>query len=151
MSHELRTPLNGILNFSEMMEKEMFGPIAEEYKEMAADINSSGNHLLTLLNDILDLSKMDIGKVKLREEKFSMLKEIIDAIRIISSDMKFNSNSSVKLTYNIAGDLDLFLGDRRMFKQILLNLLSNATKFTDVGEISLSLFRYEIVLRLPSS
>ena len=141
MSHELRTPLNGILNFSLMMKKEMFGSISTEYKEMAEDIHSSGIHLLNLVNDILDFSKMDVGKMKLNEEEFDMLDEIRGAIKIISSDVvQCNQESAVKITSEIQAGLSKFRGDRRMFKQILLNLLSNASKFIEVGTIQLNLF-----------
>lgn len=137
MSHELRTPLNGILNFSSMMEQEMFGEIGEDYKEMSRDIHSSGTHLLNLVNDILDFSKMDIGKVSLHEEEFDLEKEVIEAVKIVSSDRK--KDDHITISYHIKG-VEVLYADRRMVKQILLNLLSNASKFTDSGEISLNIF-----------
>lgn len=140
MSHELRTPLNGILNFSTMMKGEMMGPLNEDYKEMSGDIYESGSHLLNLVNDILDFSKMDIGKMKLREETFSILKEADGAIKIIDSDTPTDKNSDKKISYNLEKGLSFFYGDRRMFKQILLNLLSNASKFVESGEINLNIF-----------
>lgn len=137
MSHELRTPLNGILNFSQMMRKEMFGPINADYKEMLNDIYASGEHLLNLVNDILDFAKMDIGKMQLREEQFDLIQEINESVKIIAEDAKQNG---VKIITNIDHSLRNFFGDRRMFKQIMLNLLSNAVKFTDSGgEIDLAL------------
>lgn len=144
MSHELRTPLNGILNFSLMMKKEAFGPLDADYKEMAQDIYSSGSHLLNLVNDILDFSKMDVGKMKLNEEEFDMLEEIRGAIKIISSDAsQHDQNHAVKITSEVESGLSKFFGDRRMFKQILLNLLSNASKFVEEGSIKLNLFTDE--------
>ena len=143
MSHELRTPLNGILNFSSMMEKEMLGEISEDYKEMAVDIKSSGTHLLNLVNDILDFSKMDVGKVKLREERFAILEEVNGAIKIVTSDIESHTDNGVEIIYHIDEGISQFYGDRRMFKQILLNLLSNAAKFTYEGEISLNIYANE--------
>lgn len=141
MSHELRTPLNGILNFSMMMKKEMFGPLDAEYKEMANDIHSSGSHLLNLVNDILDFSKMDIGKMNLHEEEFDMSEEVKVALKIVLSDVdSYDENSAVKIISEIEIKNANFRGDRRMFKQILLNLLSNASKFVDKGSITLRLF-----------
>lgn len=142
MSHELRTPLNGILNFSLMMKKEMFGPLNSDYKEMALDIHSSGSHLLNLVNDILDFSKMDIGKMNLHEEQFDVVEEISVAMKIVLSDVeRYGENSAI----NVVSKIDVkdinFYGDRRMFKQILLNLLSNASKFVEEGSIILRLFR----------
>lgn len=141
MSHELRTPLNGILNFSMMMQKEMFGPLDAEYKEMASDIHASGVHLLNLVNDILDFSKMDIGKMKLSEEKFSVVEEAKASLKIVLSEFEgHEKNNEIKILSEIKiGDLEFF-GDRRMFKQILLNLISNAAKFTERGHIILRLF-----------
>ena len=141
MSHELRTPLNGILNFSLMMKKEMFGPLDPEYQEMASDIHSSGAHLLNLVNDILDFSKMDIGKMKLNEEEFDMIEEVKSAMKIVLSDVeRYGENSAVSVISKIEIKDVNFYGDRRMFKQILLNLLSNASKFVEVGSIILKLF-----------
>lgn len=136
MSHELRTPLNGILNFSSMMEQEMFGDISDDYKEMSQDIHSSGRHLLNLVNDILDFSKMDIGQVSIKEEEFEIEREVIEAVKIVSCERRKDEN--IKISYRIEGVTKIF-ADRRMFKQILLNLLSNASKFTDSGEITLNI------------
>lgn len=154
MSHELRTPLNGILNFSTMMEKEMLGDISDDYKEMAVDIKASGNHLLNLVNDILDFSKMDVGKVVIKEENVDILEEITGAIKIVTSDIEFHTDNDVGIVYHIGEGVSKFYGDRRMFKQILLNLLSNASKFTYAGEIALNVFtnaKNEFVLEVKDS
>ncbi len=144
MSHELRTPLNGILNFSFMMQKKMFGEINEEYVEMSTDIHTSGMHLLNLVNDILDFSKMDLQKVQLNESEFNLILEIKEAVKITSSDNAAMDYGATRVLYEIVpnitnGNLQ-FYGDRRMIKQILLNLLSNAVKFTDRGKVTLKLF-----------
>jgi signal transduction histidine kinase len=131
MSHELRTPLNGILNFTYMMEKEMFGPLNEEYKELLGDIHSSGKHLLNLLNDILDFAKMDVGKMQLNEEEFEIAQELKQTIKIIAPDAK---QKGVTIHTDIEHGLRMFRGNRRFFKQICLNLLSNASKFTESGD-----------------
>jgi len=141
VSHELRTPLNGILNFSEMMKNEMFGQLNSDYKEMAQDIHLSGKHLLNLVNDILDFSKISMGKATIHEEEFDIRNEIASIIRIISSGAQFhNQSSKVKLTSEIAPEIDQFRGDRMMFKQIILNLMSNALKFTESGTVELRVF-----------
>ncbi len=114
-----------------MMEKEMFGSLNEEYKELLGDIHSSGKHLLNLLNDILDFAKMDVGKMQLNEEEFEIVQELNQTIKIIAADAKQNG---VTIHTDIEPGLKLFRGNRRFFKQICLNLLSNASKFTESGD-----------------
>lgn len=137
MSHELRTPLNGILNFTCMIKQEAFGEINDDYKEMLEDIYSSGQHLLNLVNDILDFAKMDVGKMNLHEEEFSIVSELQQSIKMVNEEAK---NNGVLIQSNIEHGLKGFFGDRRFFKQISLNLLSNAIKFTNSGDqINISL------------
>lgn len=130
MSHELRTPLNAINGFSEIMVGEMFGALGDaRYKGYAQDILSSGQHLLALINDILDMSKIEAGKMKLRFEPLSLEEVAEDAVRLVR-----NRAEAAGLTLAIDfPHLPEVEGDYRAVKQVLLNLLSNAIKFTPRG------------------
>ena len=127
MSHELRTPLNAILGFADILSHQYFGPIGDKYKEYAGDIETSGQHLLTLVNEILDLSAIEAGKQSLIKESLST-KEIVDECEKIIVG-KAQSNG-IGLVTKIPKDLPPIYADRRAAMQILLNLLSNAVKFT---------------------
>ncbi len=139
MSHELRTPLNAIIGFSDAMVKETFGAITnEKYAEYAADIHQSGNHLLDLINDILDVSAIEEGKLKLYEEELDVAEATRAAIRLIASRIE---EDNIKLTTEFSPDIPRIFADGRRFKQIILNLMSNSAKFTEQGgEISVYLF-----------
>jgi PAS domain S-box-containing protein len=130
MSHELRTPLNGIIGFAEFLSDGKPGPLNDKQKEYLGDILNSGRHLLHLINDMLDLVKVQAGKVELNVERFSLLdviNEVITGVRPIAE------SKGTAVTIEIAPDLDFVTLDRQRFKQILYNLLSNALKFTDEG------------------
>jgi PAS domain S-box-containing protein len=128
MSHELRTPLNAIIGFSTILRDEMYGALgSEKYKEYAADIYESGNHLLSMINDILDLSKIEAGRFDLHEDLFDFTKAITGAVRIIRERAK---SANLHLVTRVSEQLPHVLGDERSMKQVLLNLLSNAVKFT---------------------
>lgn len=132
MSHELRTPLNAILGFSEIIRSEALGPLgADEYSEYAGDIYSSGAHLLALINDLLDLAKVESGMVEVREEVMDPAEMIDDAVRIIA---KTDAARGVKLLSQPAEGLPRLRADKRKLRQILMNLLSNAVKFTNEGK-----------------
>jgi signal transduction histidine kinase len=139
-SHELRTPLNAILGFSEILMKEMFGPLANDrYREYAEIINKSGNHLLSLINDLLDMSKLDAGKLELHFESIEILKVIIDCVRGVETQA---SKSHVGISINLYDSINCLRGDDKRLHQMLLNLLSNALKFTpEGGEIRVCAFR----------
>ena len=130
MSHELRTPLNAINGFSDIMKKEMFGPLGDpRYKEYVGDILFSGQHLLSLINDILDMSKIEAGKMTLNTEVMQVNDMINQVIRIVRGRADEN-----RLTLNYeAVDLPEIEADSRAVKQVLLNLLTNAIKFTPEG------------------
>ncbi len=130
MSHELRTPLNAVIGFSEMMMTAMLGPLSEQYLDYAKDINDSGIHLLTLINDLLDLSKIEAGKFELREEETDVAKLIDGSLRIIKERAH---TAGVKIDVQLPEVSPMLLVDQRALKQILLNLLSNAVKFTPEG------------------
>ncbi|CAK0771008.1 two-component system, cell cycle sensor histidine kinase PleC [Azospirillaceae bacterium] len=133
MSHELRSPLNAILGFSEIMIGEMFGPIgSSRYLQYIKDIHQSANHLLLLINDILDLSKIEAGKMEIRPERLQP-QEIISAC--LSMVKAIADERDVKLHTHCASENASLYADRRAAKQILLNLLSNAVKFTHPGGV----------------
>ncbi len=139
-SHELRTPLNAILGFSEVLAKEMYGPLQNErYREYAQLIHSSGTHVLSLVNDLLDLSKLDAGKLELRVEPVEILKIIIDCVRCVEVQ---STRDQIGISVRVYDGVDRLCGDNKRLHQMLLNLLSNALKFTPVGgDISIDVFR----------
>jgi two-component system cell cycle sensor histidine kinase PleC len=130
MSHELRTPLNAILGFSEMITSRIFSHLPEKQHEYAGLIHSSGFHLLTLINDILDLAKIESGSWTLREKDLSMPALIADVAAMIEPRA---AAGGCTLITNVATDLPAILCDERALKQVLLNLASNAVKFTPKG------------------
>lgn len=131
ISHELRTPLNAVIGFSEMLTNEMFGPIGDRrYKGYAADIRGSGLHLLSLINDILDLSKVEANSFELYEEELDVPALIDDALHLVEAKA-YAGNISLKP--KLPADLPILYADERSFKQVVLNLLSNAVKFTPPG------------------
>ncbi len=130
MSHELRTPLNSILGFSELLMDEVFGSLAEKQKRYINNIYNSGNHLLQLINNILDIAKIESGKMELHYEGFSVEQAISEAETVIKSLIDKKRQS---LIINIEDNVSAIKADRIKFKQILYNLLSNATKFTPEG------------------
>ncbi|MBV9510597.1 MAG: PAS-domain containing protein, partial [Caulobacteraceae bacterium] len=130
MSHELRTPLNAINGFSEIMVAEMFGPLGDRrYKEYAGDILSSGQHLLALINDILDMSKIEAGKMNLKFEPMSLEDVVEDAVRLVKNRAE-QTGLTIKVDLPSLPEVE---ADYRAVKQVLLNLLSNALKFTPHG------------------
>ncbi len=134
MSHELRTPLNAILGFSEMITSRLFEKNPERSIEYAALINSSGKHLLTLINDILDLAKIEAGRWQLEEGEVHLHALAEDALHLLTWRAKQNNAS---LQNAIDPHLEPVFADQRAIKQILVNLLSNAVKFTpEAGRIS---------------
>ncbi len=131
VSHELRTPLNAIIGFSDMMRSRLFGPLPGKYAEYADLIHESGQHMLDLIGDVLDLSKVEAGRYELNYDTF-------DAADVIRSSVKMirPAADAAEVAIDINLDLDqalLIQADRRAVRQILLNLLSNAVKFSDKG------------------
>jgi signal transduction histidine kinase len=136
MSHELRTPLNAIIGFSEVLKDGLFGELTDKQGEYIRDIHASGHHLLSLINDILDLSKVEAGRMELSVVQFDLPTTIDNAMAFIRERA---NRHSIALNVQIDGRLNSFAGDERRVKQILLNLLSNAVKFTpDGGRISVA-------------
>jgi PAS domain S-box-containing protein len=133
MSHELRTPLNAIIGFSELMhDGKAGGPVSAEQKEYLGDILNSATHLLQLINDVLDLSKVEAGRMEVLKSTVHIEEIISEVTQNVAPIM---SAKELKLVRDIPTDLPPIVTDRRKLLQILLNLASNAVKFTDHGEI----------------
>jgi signal transduction histidine kinase len=130
MSHELRTPLNAIIGFTQVLGEKLFGEVNEKQAEYLGDILSSANHLLALINDILDLSKVEAGQVELEVSSFS-LREALERGVVMVRERATNDGVQVVLATN--GGVDLVTGDERRISQVIFNLLSNAVKFTPTG------------------
>src|SRR5207237_93555 len=130
MSHELRTPLNAIIGFSEVLAEKMFGEINEKQTEYLQDILESGRHLLSLINDILDLSKIEAGRMELELSEFDLPNAIDNALIVVRERA---SRREITLGHSVDERLGPIRGDERKVKQVLLNLLSNALKFTPEG------------------
>ena len=130
MSHELRTPLNAIIGFSQVLRQRLFGETNEKQDEYLDDILSSGNHLLSLINDVLDLSKVEAGQLELEVAAFS-LREALERGAVMVREPA--AKSGVRLLLEAASDVDIVEGDERRVRQIVFNLLSNAVKFTPQG------------------
>ncbi|HXP75353.1 MAG TPA: ATP-binding protein [Stellaceae bacterium] len=128
MSHELRTPLNAIIGFSEMIASALVGPLSARYRDYATDVNVSGKHLLEIINDILDLSKVEAGRLELQEATVS-LAAVVEACRRMVTERADAAGVALKIH---PADL-IMQADELRLKQVLLNLLSNAIKFTPKG------------------
>ncbi len=131
MSHELRTPLNAILGFSEMMLQECYGPLgADRYKEYSSDIHTSGAHLLSLINDLLDVAKIEAGRMEISPTPIDTRRAFDIAFKLIAVKAR---EKNQKLMVSIAPDAPPLYADERALKQILINLATNAVKFTPEG------------------
>ena len=130
MSHEMRTPLNVIIGFSEVLSDRMFGELNEKQEEYLKDIYASGIHLLSLINDILDLSKIEAGRMELEVTDFDLPSAIDNALILVRERA---TRRGITLRRTIDEQLGMLRGDERKVKQVLLNLLSNALKFTPEG------------------
>jgi signal transduction histidine kinase len=136
MSHELRTPLNAVIGFSEVLLERMFGDVNPKQEEYLQDIVASGRHLLSLINDILDLSKIEAGRMELELVTFDLQAALANALTLVRERAM---RRGIRLELKTDPQLGTLVGDERKFKQILLNLLSNAVKFTpEGGRISLT-------------
>jgi signal transduction histidine kinase len=130
MSHELRTPLNAIIGFSEVLYERMFGDINDKQAEYLADILESGRHLLSLINDILDLSKIEAGRMELDPTEFNLAAAIDNTLTLVRERAH---RRAIELERTIAENVGTVCADERKVKQVVLNLLSNALKFTPEG------------------
>ncbi len=131
VSHELRTPLNAVIGFGEVLEQQIFGPLGHrKYTEYARDIRESGQHLLSLINDVLDLSKVEAGRMELHREVLAP-HELVRASLVLVSGL--SQLRGTKVAVHVPPDLPPVFGDARAIKQMLVNLLSNALKFSPPG------------------
>ena len=145
MSHELRTPLNHIIGFTELIHDERAGKIGERQKEYLGDVLESSRHLLSLINDILDMSKIEAGKQELSPTTVNVRVLIDQAMRIVREKAK---NHSIALSASVSDGLSEILGDHRKLRQILYNLVSNAVKFTsDGGSVTIGAERIDDEVR----
>ncbi len=130
MSHELRTPLNAIIGFSEVLSEKMFGDVNEKQLEYLQDIHSSGHHLLTLINDILDLSKIEAGRMELELSSFDLEMLLDNSLTLVRERAARNG---LVLALDVEAGVEEWVADARKIKQVVINLLSNAVKFTPAG------------------
>ena len=130
MSHELRTPLNAIIGFSEVLSEKMFGDVNDKQLEYLLDIHSSGHHLLSLINDILDLSKIEAGRMELELSAFDLGMLLDNSMTLVRERA---TRHGLTLALDVADDVEEWVADARKVKQVVINLLSNAVKFTPPG------------------
>ena len=138
MSHELRTPLNAILGFTEMLRDELYGEVPPEFKEPLADIQTNGKHLLHLINEVLDLSKIEAGHMELMLEEYSA-PGIVDAVR--ASLRSLAAEKGLEFSAEVEPGLPMMYGDAKRLTQCLLNLAGNALKFTRQGRVAINAAR----------
>ncbi|MBI5959971.1 MAG: GAF domain-containing protein, partial [Chloroflexi bacterium] len=137
VSHELRTPLNGILNFTEFVAAGLGGPVNEKQADLLNKATANGEHLLSLINDVLDISKIESGSLNLHLEDDVNLKDELNVV--IATGKSLLAGKNVDLCLDVDADLPLIRGDRRRLRQIMHNLVSNACKFTDEGCVTIRL------------
>lgn len=140
LSHELRTPLNSVIGFSEVLMMQLFGPLADRYRGYAGDIHQAGKHLLSLINEVLDLSKVEAGKFELHEETINLPELLRGCLHLIEDRAE---RAKVSLAENVAPSLPMLYADARLIRQILLNLLSNSIKFTPEGGHVVASIRFD--------
>ena len=134
INHELRTPLTGILGFSRMLVEEIYGPLNDKQKQYMKGIVSSGEHLMALINDFLDISKIEANREELFLERVAVEDICLSALSMLKVRAK---EQNLELKLEIGPNVEMCTADQRRLKQILLNLLSNAIKFTEVGSVTL--------------
>jgi signal transduction histidine kinase len=134
MSHELRTPLNAILGFTEMILDDLYGEVPPDFKEPLADIQTNGKHLLRLINDVLDLSKIEAGRMELALGEY-VVQDVVDTVR--ASLRSLAADKGLDFVTAVEDDIPLARGDGKRLTQCLLNLAGNAIKFTRHGRVTI--------------
>ncbi|HEY5997053.1 MAG TPA: ATP-binding protein [Candidatus Deferrimicrobiaceae bacterium] len=135
MSHELRTPLNSIIGFTGILKQGLSGPLNAEQDKQLGMVSTSAKHLLSLISDILDISKIEAGELKVAHEPFDLRESIL---KVVQSFRPLAEAKGIGLSVEVAGDVGWMTGDARRVEQVLLNLLSNAVKFTEQGGIRIT-------------
>ena len=150
MSHELRTPMNAILGFTEMVLDGLYGDIPAELNEPLTDIQVNGRHLLRLINDVLDLSKIEAGRMQLNPGEYSV-REVVDIVQV--SLRSLAAEKGLDLVVNVPDDIPVAFGDNGRITQCLMNLVGNAIKFTNQGrvEIGVQLVGNELLYRVSDT
>ena len=133
MSHELRTPLNAILGYTELIADRIYGDVPQKIGEVVDRVQQSGRHLLGLINDVLDLSKIEAGQLVLGSNDY-LVQDVVQSV--VSSVESLAASKGLRLTVQIAPDLPILRGDERRIAQVLMNLVGNAIKFTEAGEVT---------------
>jgi signal transduction histidine kinase len=134
MSHELRTPMNAILGYTELIADGIYGTVPEPMRDVLTRVDASGRHLLGLINDVLDLSKIEAGQLTLMLADYSM-KEVVEAV--VASVEALAAEKKLRVVVDMAPDLPVGRGDQRRLAQVLLNLVGNAIKFSERGQIAI--------------
>jgi PAS domain S-box-containing protein len=137
MSHELRTPLNSIIGFTGMLLMKLVGPLEPEQEKQLNMVQDSARHLLELINDVLDISKIEAGQFEIARESFDMASTVKKSVE---KTLPLAEKKGLKLRAEISDDVGVISGDRRRVEQVIINLLSNAIKFTDQGEIMITCY-----------
>ena len=146
MSHELRTPLNAIIGFSQVLQKQLFGPLNDKQTEYLGDILASSRHLLSLIDDVLDLAKVEAGQIELQVAPFSLPETLERGVVIVRERA---SKNGVQVSLASDPGVDTVVGDERRIRQVLFNLLSNAVKFTpDGGSVGVTARRVDDEIRV---
>jgi signal transduction histidine kinase len=146
MSHELRTPLNSILGFSDVMLEELDGPLTENMKNDLGLIYKNGQHLLHLINDVLDMAKIESGKMNLNVEKFN-LQEIIEEVTSITSTFASEKNLALFIESDSDHEVEIY-ADKIRLRQVMINLINNSIKFTEKGRVAIRVAREENNVRI---
>lgn len=148
MSHELRTPLNAILGYTQLIMNKVYGDVPEKIKEALSRVDASGRHLLELINDVLDLSKIEAGQLRLSLKPYSM-KDVVH--EVLAAMQPLASGKGLSLKKVIPDNLPIAKGDERRIKQVLLNLIGNAVKFTERGEVTVKVARADDQIKVSVS